>query len=56
MPSAAVPSDLLLAAVRAGSTSAGSDRTLHRLLQGTRRHEPVAGSGATRPARTASSA
>lgn len=56
MPSAAVPSDLVLAAVRACSTSARSDRTIHRLLQGIRRQEPVADSGATRPARTASSA
>ena len=56
MPTAAVPPDLVLAAVRASSTSAGSDRTIHRLLQGIRRHEPVTGSGATRRARTASSA
>jgi hypothetical protein len=56
MVDTAVPSDLVLAAVRACSTSAGSDRTIHRLLEGTRRAEPVAGSGATRPVRTASSA
>lgn len=51
MPSGAIPSDLVLAAVRACSTSAGSDRTIHRLLQGIRRQEPIAGSGATGPAR-----
>jgi energy-coupling factor transporter ATP-binding protein EcfA2 len=56
MTSAAVPSDLVLAAVRACSTSALRDRTIHRLLQGTRRRETVVGSAATRPARTASAA
>jgi hypothetical protein len=56
MPSTAVPSDLVLAAVRACSTSAGGDRTIHRLLQGSRRQEPVARSGATSPTKTTSSA
>jgi hypothetical protein len=57
MPSTAVPPDLVLAAVRACSTSARSDRTVHRLLQGSRRQEHVARSGvATRPTRTTSSA
>jgi hypothetical protein len=56
MSSAAVPSDLVLTSVRACSTSARSDRTIHRLLQGIHRHEPLAHSGVTRPARTTSSA
>ncbi len=56
MSSATVPSDLVLAAVRACSTSASSDRTIQGLLRGIRRQESLAHSGATRPARIASSA
>ncbi len=56
MPSTAVAPDLVLTSVRACSTSARSDRTIHRLLQGTRRHDLLAQSGGTRPARTTSSA
>jgi len=52
MPSAAIPSDLVLASVRACSTSARSDRTIHRLLQDIRRQESVADSGATRRLRS----
>ncbi len=53
MPSAAVPSDVVLTAVRACSTSAVSDRTIHRLLRDTHRLDPAAGSGARCPLSTA---
>jgi hypothetical protein len=56
MPSTEIHSDVVLMAVRASSTSAGGDRTIHRWLHGTGRHGSVARSRATAPVRTASPA
>jgi len=56
MPCTEIHSAVVLVAVRASSTSAGGDRTIHRWLHGTVRDEFLARSRATTPVRTASPA